>query len=125
METQNPEDYLSNVNEAIKQAMTNYLRVCSTGGMPRKQCETILSAMEEAARLGYFSLSLAPLIAPGFRDTRRLDALEGLGIAVVENQDYGNPAGEHTGNEWSIAGQYPDVRAALDSLLPQPSPTSD
>ena len=47
------------VDNAILETMRSYLRTSSSGGMPKKQCDKILAAVEDAARLGYFTIGVS------------------------------------------------------------------
>lgn len=52
-------EVLGNSDEIVKNAMLGYLRVSLNDGMPLEQYKNIVSTVEDAARLGYFSLALA------------------------------------------------------------------
>lgn len=45
---------------SVVTAMADYLRVCSSGGMPQEQLTTIEAAVAQAQDLGYFALLRAP-----------------------------------------------------------------
>lgn len=47
------------IDEAAIKAVRSYLRVCTSGGMPIARAELVMRAIEEAASLGYFSVSVA------------------------------------------------------------------
>ena len=115
---------LAQIDQSILDAMEGYLRVCGCGGMPKEKTEQVRAAVAEAAKLGYFSLGLAPLIAEGIQDTRRLDVLDARRELVVENQSYSSPTGEHVGNAWNLSGPHADVRAAIDAIIPEATPCS-
>lgn len=48
------------VHEPVGEAMARYLRVCSSGGMPKKLRESVQSLVEDAQRLGYFKAAPQP-----------------------------------------------------------------
>lgn len=52
-------------DQVVKDAMASYLKTCGTGGMPRKQREEVLNHVANAARLQYFSVSLASKVVGG------------------------------------------------------------
>ena len=48
-----------NADETVLNAMRGYLRLSRNGGMPRALSDKIEAAVEDAARLQYFSVALA------------------------------------------------------------------
>jgi hypothetical protein len=48
------------VQEPVADAMARYLRVCSSGGMPKKLQESVQSLVYDAERLGYFKATTPP-----------------------------------------------------------------
>ena len=50
---------LENINPLVVGTMEGYLRVCASGGMPRKDRELVLSQVQRAADLDYFRAALA------------------------------------------------------------------
>jgi hypothetical protein len=48
------------VQEPVADAIARYLRVCSSGGMPKKLQESVQNLVYDAERLGYFKASTPP-----------------------------------------------------------------
>ena len=46
------------IDNAVVNAMEAYLRICSSGGMSKEDGDRVISAVSDAARLGYFSLAM-------------------------------------------------------------------
>jgi hypothetical protein len=58
------------VQEPVADAMASYLRVCSSGGMPKKLQESVQNLVCDAERLGYFKATTPPAAQ------RRIEELE-------------------------------------------------
>jgi hypothetical protein len=58
----------------VASAMGSYLRVCSSGGMPREDRDTVAAAVGNAQELGYFDLLKAPACLDRYDRERLLQA---------------------------------------------------
>lgn len=66
------------IDNAAISGMKAYLRVCSSGGMPLKKESLIMAAVEEAARLGYFTLAINDHEALRAENERLRDLIKGI-----------------------------------------------
>ena len=57
-----PHMHINKLDGLIPNAIRGYLRRCSSGGMSKKQIDTVQANVDEADRLGYFKLAIAEAI---------------------------------------------------------------
>lgn len=115
--------------ERVSTAIYNYLRVCSSGGMPRDLIEQVQQAVDSAGRLGYFDDVASPAHSPDKAATRegvdRRALIDAMLVALTEADE--NHLAEHmtvsfTRNSWrEVMGKALAVAEA--ALAPKPTGT--
>jgi hypothetical protein len=72
------------VQEPVADAMARYLRVCSSGGMPKKLQESVQNLVYDAERLGYFKATTSPA-QPAVQEGRDWSLLEATQESLREH----------------------------------------